>query len=48
MGYMHRLAAAKAGIGKAFLNLLILFLILVFGKALVEVVLKCFMIWCSI
>ncbi|MDD2439024.1 MAG: hypothetical protein PHD41_02195 [Methanosarcinaceae archaeon] len=45
---MHSIAAAKAKIGKAALNLFILFLIVVFGFALVEVVLKCFTIWCHV
>lgn len=46
--YMHSIAAAKAEIGKVILNIIILFLAFVFGLALFEVVLKCFMIWCPI
>jgi len=42
---MHELAAVRTKVDQIILNLLILFLILVLGLVVVEVVLKCLVIY---
>lgn len=41
---MHELAGARSKVGQIILNLLILFLLVVLGLVVVEVVLKCLVV----